>query len=104
MANRNLLDETIEVLKRHNKTHLDVYFVADSLYCATWNDFSDAARNINYDPGYGSVEINPFLKVVGADWWLERHEYDGAEWWEYKTMPKTGLFNPSEVQYLYSDD
>lgn len=19
--------------------------------------------------------------------WLERHEYDGSEWWEYKTMP-----------------
>jgi hypothetical protein len=27
------------------------------------------------------------LEIVGDDWWLERHEYDGAEWWEYKTKP-----------------
>ena len=27
------------------------------------------------------------LLIVGDDWWLERHEYDGAEWWEFKTLP-----------------
>ena len=25
--------------------------------------------------------------VVGNNWWLERHEYDGSEWWEYKQFP-----------------
>lgn len=25
--------------------------------------------------------------VVGDDWWLERHEYDGSEWWEFKRLP-----------------
>lgn len=24
------------------------------------------------------------LIVCGKNWWLERHEYDGAEWWEFK--------------------
>lgn len=26
--------------------------------------------------------------VVGCDWWLERHEYDGAESWSYKVLPE----------------
>jgi hypothetical protein len=26
--------------------------------------------------------------VIGSDWWLERHEYDGSEWWEFKSLPK----------------
>lgn len=28
------------------------------------------------------------LKIVGDNWWLERHEYDGAEWFEFKTLPQ----------------
>lgn len=27
------------------------------------------------------------LIVVGKDFWLERHEYDGSEWWEFKSIP-----------------
>ena len=37
--------------------------------------------------GFGGAEVNENLFVVGADWWLERHEYDGSEWWEFKTLP-----------------
>lgn len=44
--------------------------------------------DIEYYDGFGAQEINPDLLVVGDDWWLERHEYDGSEWWEFKTMPK----------------
>ncbi len=36
--------------------------------------------------GYGGEEVATDLLVVGEDWWLERHSYDGAEWFEYKTM------------------
>ena len=25
--------------------------------------------------------------IVGWNWWLERREYDGAEWWELETKP-----------------
>ena len=43
--------------------------------------------NFEYDDGYGITEVNMGLKLVGKDFWLERHEYDGSEWWEYKTLP-----------------
>lgn len=26
--------------------------------------------------------------VVGKDFWLERGEYDGSEWWSFKTTPQ----------------
>lgn len=103
MARKNLLTETIEFLNRYDHKPMDVYFVTDGFYSATWNDFSDAARKIDYDSGYGCVKIFHNLKLVGKDWWIERHEYDGSEWWEYKTMPKTGLFNPAKVRYLEKD-
>jgi len=49
-------------------------------------DFKELA-NCEYDSGYGALEVAKDLLVVGKDWWLERHEYEGLEWWEYKTMP-----------------
>lgn len=27
------------------------------------------------------------LVLVGDDWWIERAEYDGSEWWEFKSIP-----------------
>lgn len=27
------------------------------------------------------------LIIVGDTWWLERHEYDGCEWFEFKELP-----------------
>ena len=41
---------------------------------------------INYDSGYGGQEL--FGIIVFKDCtWLERHEYDGSEWWERKELP-----------------
>jgi hypothetical protein len=28
------------------------------------------------------------LQLVGETFWIERAEYDGSEWWEYKEIPK----------------
>ena len=90
----NLGRETIDKLKEHGKTIHDVQFVAGinwntrTTYWQSWDDFLKEAISINYDDGYGSAEIDPALVVVGDDWWLERAEYDGAEWWEFKTQPK----------------
>lgn len=41
-----------------------------------------------YDESYGSPKVAENLLIVGYNWWLERHEYDGSEWWEYKSMPE----------------
>ena len=45
-------------------------------------DFMD----FNYDDGYGSQELDGVV-LFKDNTWLERGEYDGSEWWEYKTPP-----------------
>lgn len=82
----NLLQETIENLASNNKTPKDVLCVVRRDCKATWKDFAELA-DFEYDAGYGCAEIDSKLYVVGKDWWLERHEYDGSEWWEFKTIP-----------------
>lgn len=84
----NLLQETLDALKENGKTPADVRWVGRasiSAKCA-WEDFAKQA-NFEYDNGYGGAEIPKDLVAVGDDWWLERYEYDGAEWWELKTIP-----------------
>jgi len=76
---RNLLEETIEALANYEKTKNQSFsFVA----------FEKLAKKINYDAGYGGEQIATDLVVVGEGFWLERAEYDGSEWWEFKTFPK----------------
>lgn len=84
----NLLEETLEILAKNNKTADDVLWVGskDGKYAITWEQFTLNA-NIDYDNGYGGNEIRAELVVVGENWWLERGEYDGAEWWEFKILP-----------------
>lgn len=86
MEMTNLWQETIDALKRHGKTWADVCFVCGDQYEVT--NFETIARNTNYDDGFGGQEIAKDLKVVGDNFWLERHEYDGSEWWEYKELPE----------------
>lgn len=88
----SLFDETMLFLAEHEKTVDDIIFVTDgNAYCSA-DDFKMMANDYYYDKGFGIQHINRDLKIVGFDWWLERHEYDGSEWWEFKklpTMPKS---------------
>lgn len=84
---RNLLEETLLDLKRHNLGPEDVCYVKNDITSTDWYHFSICAAKYDYDAGFGGQEVNEDLKVVGKDWWLERHEYDGSEWWEYKKLP-----------------
>ena len=83
----NLLEETIEKIEECGHTTNEVNFVANEEFYCSWEDFAQAAKNYDYDEDYGSAEVNMSLVVVGSDWWLERNEYDGSEWWEYKSLP-----------------
>ena len=50
----------------------------------------------DYDSGFGGQEL--FGTITFKDGtWLERGEYDGSEWWEYKTTPKGGGGGEEEV-------
>lgn len=83
----NLLTETKKILFAYGKTIEDIEWVGTEEFYMGWEDFVKKS-NFNYDEGFGGNEINLNLLVVGKDFWLERHEYDGSEWWEFKTLPK----------------
>lgn len=84
----NLLAETIESLAHAGKCPKDVEFVKTRNGSLTWDQFATVTKDFEYNCGYGTNKICMHLKIVGDNWWLERHEYDGMENWEYKTMPQ----------------
>ena len=87
----NLLKETLEVLLENGKSEQDVRWVGvPEVGSMSWEEFKQLADK-HYDDGYGAENVNSKLVVVGDDWWLERHSYDGAEWWEFKILPKKPL-------------
>lgn len=99
----NLLKETTDVLKKYDKTTDEVLWVGsiDGEYAITWDEFMEIAGEINYDDGYGGQEIATDLIIVGDNWWFERSEYDGSEWWEFKTIPKKQL-NAKKFTTIYT--
>ena len=96
----NLLEETLEIMQNHGKSIKDVKFVRcdwkvydynleyykEYEYYMSWEDFASMANRF-YDSSYGGTEVKDNLQIVGKDWWIERHEYDGSEWWEFKSLP-----------------
>ena len=100
----NLLEETKEMLERHSKTFDDILFVGDEATHTkmTVKEFLKHA-NVEYNGGYGIEEINTKLILVGKDFWLERHEYDGSEWWEYKEIPNLSALPIKKVDRIIRD-
>jgi hypothetical protein len=43
--------------------------------------------DFDYDNGYGGQELFGLVWLIDNTW-LERGEYDGSEWWDYKTTPR----------------
>lgn len=110
----NLLEETKEILLNHGKHYEDIEFVVglsssseeylrwgsrsnDELARTTWDEFA-AMANKNYDNGFGGTEVIEVTMIVGKDFWLERHEYDGSEWWEYKELPKAENYREGSIR------
>lgn len=90
---RNFLKETLEVLKAHGKTLDDIEWIGGFDFCIDRAQFEKLA-DVEYNPGYGHQEVAKDIQLVGKDFWLERREYDGSEWWEYKAFPR----KPAEVR------
>lgn len=93
----NLLEETKKKLNESGKSEKDVLWVGNEKSCISWEQFAKIA-DIEYSDGYGSREIAYDLFVVGEKWWLERSEYDGSEWWEYKELPKKPTTNQFSIK------
>ena len=115
----NFLAETIEKLNQFKLTPKDVCWVgildkdeldelnpdSEKNISMTWDTFKKNA-DFEYDNGVGMRHINLNLIVVGSDWWLERHDYDGSEWWEFKKLPvrpKEGI-SPAFSIHLHPKD
>ena len=84
--NENLLEETEALLQEKGKGWDDIAWIGLNDQEINIEDFKRIA-NTEYEPGFGTQEVARSLLVVGKDFWLERHEYDGSEWWEYKALP-----------------
>lgn len=82
----NLLEETTEILKENGKHIFDIVWFGTKKY--RYDCDLQTLLNIEYDDGYGGHEIPTDFILVGDNFWLERREYDGSEWWEYKEHPK----------------
>ena len=83
----NLWEETIELLKEKDKTFDDVLYIQGDDFKVTKENFESVAKKTDYDSGFGAQHVATDLVLVGDDWWIERAEYDGSEWWEFKSIP-----------------
>lgn len=95
----NLWKETERILTAHGKMFKDVKYIQGSNFGITKENFEKVAKKSNYSSGFGAAEVADDLVVVGDNWWIERHEYDGSEWWEYKEKLKQ-ISEIKEVSHL----
>lgn len=85
-----LLDETLEYLKEKGiDPEKEVKWVGsrDGKYAMSFAEFAEKFAELAYYDQFGHQEIARDLVIVGEDWWLERVEYDGSEWWDLKKTP-----------------
>ncbi|WP_419791597.1 hypothetical protein [Staphylococcus chromogenes] len=97
MKDTNLLNETIEALSNNGLTFEDVLWIGCKDYAISIDEFKKLA-NVEYDSGYGAPKVATDLKIVGENWWLEREEYDGSEWWQFRSKP----INPKRIKKINS--
>ena len=93
----NLLKETKTILKKNGKTIKDIVAVQGADFAISVDNFL-ALADVEYDNGFGSPKVAEDLLVIGKDVWLERHEYDGSEWWEYKSIPNLNVLPMQTVK------
>lgn len=100
----NLLTETLDYMKEFGKTPDDVMYVKMTKDSGLWKKLDDSypdeilvdfdafasVANYEYNNGYGSVNVNQSTAILFKDnTVMHRWEYDGAEGWEYITLPRT---------------
>jgi len=89
MTDVNLFEETEHALIYHNKTWDDISWIGGPDFYISVEQFKEAARETNYDCGYGSEEVAVDLVICFNDGsWLSRESYDGSEWWKYNFYPQ----------------
>lgn len=109
MALTNLYKELEDTLEYNYKTFDDIlcaYIHSDkethlSVKIADTPDVRkikfDNLKEVDYYSGYGMQIIYGYVWFKDGTW-LERGEYDGSEWWEYKATPEI----PEMLRNLYT--
>ena len=95
----NLKEETLKVLHNHGKGKEDVKYVCGEDFQISLEQFWELS-DTEYDSSYGAPEIATDLMLIGEDFWMERGEYDGFEWWDFHTMPDTTRLPIREITAL----
>lgn len=89
MTEINLLEETERALACYSKTWNDISWIGGHDFYISVEQFKEAAKNTNYDCGYGNEEVAVDLVICFNNGsWLSRAEYDGSEWWKYNAYPQ----------------
>ena len=84
-------DELIQNLKKEVKEYT-IKYLGDNKYIQVyqgrkrieWSNIPD--DRLRYSPDYGNQVWSGWVTFTDGTW-IERHEYDGSEWWEYKETP-----------------
>lgn len=103
---RNALEELLNILERNNCSVKCAYITTDRH--SYWDDdeyirpkpillkegytseeYQEFLHRMDfeYDAGYGGQELYGTVWLMEEGTWLERGEYDGSEWWDYKKCP-----------------
>lgn len=100
----NFKDETLECLKDGGYKPEDIEWLGCEDFTIPTDQFWKLA-DCEYDNGYGSQSVATDLLIVLKDGsYLERHEYDGAEWCEMKRVPAKPYKNRNDIKYVVRDD
>ena len=112
----NAKKELVEALDDITKQ----YSVSVKCTWITYKDYSETAKVHAYLPvGFNASELSDFLKEIDFDYddgwgtqevfglvwfddgsWMERGEYDGAEWWEYRQTPDIPAYLTVEQDWI----
>lgn len=80
----NLYTETINFMARKGKTIEDIDWIGGRNFTVDIDNFFEVAKETNYDPGYGLIEVATDLTIAFKDGsYMRRNDYDGSEWWDY---------------------
>lgn len=100
----NLLAETKKAIKENGKGIADIRFIGSlkTGHRCTWNRFKKLADQ-EYDNDFGRQEVASDLSIVFGDRSaLHRHEYDGSEWWTYRTASIPDISEPIKTLFANS--
>lgn len=100
----NLLKETEYALRQHIKSSKAIKYICNAEGYIKIADFFTQAWKTNYDNRSGRMVIDPTIKLVGGNWWLERKQEGDLEGWVFRRRPfKPGLQVQALDLTLYND-